>query len=220
MRRLPNRVRGPERHTLRLPRGRWDRVSRSLTLWLVLLWLMVFGSLTWIHLISGILVAVGVQIAFPLPHSARHGEVHPVAFVRLVARFGWDTVRAGVQVSWIVLRGRPVRNAIVRVNLRSADPVHMTIVAGMTSLVPGTVVVRLDRLAGTLYLHVLDIDGQGGPEAVRAAALAQEDRVLRAVVPVGGPGSPRVLGGSPRAAASAPGDESPSRRHASGEVWQ
>lgn len=168
------------------PRGRWGRISRSLTVWLVVLWLMVFGSLTWIHLISGVLVALLVQVAFPLPHSSRHREVHPVALVRLLGRFLWDLVRAGFQVAWVILRGAPVRNAILRVDLRSSDPVHMTLVAGMNTLIPGTVVVRIDRLSASLYLHVLDVDGQGGEDAVRAEVRAQENRVLRAVVPLEG----------------------------------
>lgn len=168
------------------PRGRWGRISRSLTVWLVVLWLMVFGSLTWIHLISGVLVALLVQVAFPLPHSSRHREVHPVALVRLLGRFLWDLVRAGFQVAWVILRGAPVRNAILRVDLRSSDPVHMTLVAGMNTLIPGTVVVRIDRLSASLYLYVLDVDGRGGPDAVRAEVHAQEDRVLRAVVPLEG----------------------------------
>ena len=195
MRRLRVHVRDLREMAGDRPRGRWGRVSRSLTVWLVVLWLMVFGSLSWIHLISGVLVALLVQVAFPLPHMSRHREVHPLAVGRLLGRFLWDLVRAGFQVAWVILRGAPVRNAILRVDLRSSDPVHMTLVAAMNTLIPGTVVVRIDRLSASLYLHVLDVDGQGGPDAMRAEVHAQEDRVLRAVVPLEGLDHVTVLGG-------------------------
>lgn len=195
MHRLRIRARDLRDATGDVPRGRWGRISRSLTLWLVVLWLMVFGSVSWIHVISGILVALVVQVAFPLPHTSRHREIHPLAVLRLLGRFLWDLVRAGFQVAWIILRGRSVRNAIVRVDLHSSDPVHMTVVAAMNTLIPGTVVVRIDRLSASLYLHVLDVDGQGGPDAVRAEVRAQEERVLRAVVPLEGLEHVSVLNG-------------------------
>ncbi len=161
-------------------RGR-DRLSWGLTAWLAALWVMVFGHLTWVTLFSGILVALAVQWFFPLPHTSSTWHVRPFALIALVVRFIWDVIRAGLQVSWVVLSGRHVRSAILRVNLHSADPVHLTAISAMTSLVPGTIVVRVDRLAGTVYLHVLDVDSQGGLEAVRSSVLSQERRILAAI---------------------------------------
>jgi len=158
-----------------------ERLSWGLTLWLTALWILVFGHLTWVTLISGILVALAVQWFFPLPHTSSTWHVRPFAVVVLLVRFVWDVIRAGLQVSWLVLSGRHVRSAVLRVNLHSADPVHLTAVSAMTSLVPGTIVFRVERLTGTIYLHVLDVDGQGGIEAVRASVLDQERRILAAI---------------------------------------
>jgi multisubunit Na+/H+ antiporter MnhE subunit len=149
--------------------------------WLTFLWVMVFGDLSWVTVLGGILASLAVQWAFPLPHSSSRWHVRPGAVTVLLARFVVDVIRAGLQVSWLVLSGRPVRSAIVRVNLRSADPVHLTGVSAMTSLVPGTIVVRVDRLTGTIYLHVLDLERQGGVEAVRSSVLDQERRILLAI---------------------------------------
>ncbi len=158
-----------------------DRISVGLTIWLALLWVLLFGTPTWLTVLGGILVSLAVQWFFPLPHVSRHWHVRVVPVVVLMVRFSIDLVVAGLQVSRIVLTGERPHTAIIRVDLRSADPVHLTIVSAMTSLVPGTIVVKVDRLAGSLYLHVLDLDRQGGPEGVRAAALGQEERILLAI---------------------------------------
>ncbi|MFC7582154.1 Na+/H+ antiporter subunit E [Schaalia naturae] len=161
--------------------GARGRLSPGLTVWLTFLWVMVFGDLSWMTVLGGILASLAVQWAFPLPHSSSRWHVRPGAVTVLLARFVADVIRAGLQVSWLVLSGRPVRSAIVRVDLRSADPVHLTGVSAMTSLVPGTIVVRVDRLTGTIYLHVLDLERQGGVEAVRSSVLDQERRILLAI---------------------------------------
>ena len=161
--------------------GRRGTISRALTIWLVALWVLAFGDLTWLTLIGGILVALAVQWFFPLPHVTRHWRVRPIKLTVLVLRFVWDLVRAGIEVSWLVLTNRSVDNAIIRVELRSCDPVHMTIVSAMTSLVPGSIVIKIDRLTGTIYLHVLDIESQGGVDGARSRVLDQERRMLEAI---------------------------------------
>ena len=157
------------------------RTSPGLTLWLVVLWMMLFADLSWLTVLSGFLVALAVQWAFPLPRTGSSWHIRWGSLVVLLVRFVVDVIRAGVQVSWLVLSGRPTHSAILRVHLRSSDPVHLTAISAMTSLVPGTIVVRVDRLTATLYLHVLDIDAQGGPDAVREAVLDQEKRILYAI---------------------------------------
>lgn len=165
------------------PFRRRHRVSFTLTAWLTLVWVLVFASLDLMVLVSGVLLALLVQWVFPLPHITHMWRVRPVACVVLVARFVWDLLVAGAQVSWVVLRGRSPRNGWVQVSLRSGDPVHMTIIAGMTSLVPGSVVTGMDVSERRLVLHILDIDAQGGEAGVVASVLAQEQRLLAAIAP-------------------------------------
>lgn len=164
-----------------VPRRGSGAVSWRLTLWLLLVWVMVFGSVDPLTLLGGIVVAIAVQWAFPLPRVQGRWTLRPRETLVLLSRFVADLVRAGVQVSWIVVSNKKVDNAILRVDLRSADPVHLTVVSAMTSLMPGSIVVRVDRLIGRIYIHVLDVEGQGGIEAVRQSVLDQEERILRAL---------------------------------------
>lgn len=165
------------------PLARTHRISLTLTLWLTVLWVLVFTSVEPMVLVSGVLVALAIQWLFPLPHITHTWRVRPVALAVLVARFLWDLLVAGAQVSWVVVRGRSPRNAWVRVRLRSGDPVHMTIIAGMTSLVPGSVVTDVLVEEHRLDLHILDVDAQGGEAGVVASVLAQEQRLLAAIAP-------------------------------------
>lgn len=170
-----------EKHTGPLPRR--YRVSLTLTLWLTAVWVLVFASVEPMILVSGVLLAILVQWVFPLPHITHTWRVRPVALIVVVARFLWDLLVAGIQVSWVVLRGGCDRNGRVQVTLRSGDPVHMTIIAGMTSLVPGSVVLDVVVPERRLDLHILDLYAQGGEAGVVASVLAQEKRLLAAIAP-------------------------------------
>ncbi len=158
-------------------------VSFSMTAWLLLVWLAVFGSLDWLVIVGGLLVAVGVQIVFPLPIMPNLWHVRPVSFIVLALRFLYDLLVAGVQVSWLVVSGHPHEDGIVKCTVRSDNPVYMTMVAAMTSMVPGTIVVEASRTEKALYLHVLDMKTHGGIEGVRKEVSAQEKRVLLAFAP-------------------------------------
>lgn len=159
------------------------RISASLTLWLVVVWLMLFRELTPLTIVSGILAAVGIQLLLPMERVGTRWRARPIALLRLLTRFLVDLVKSGLQVSWIVLSGARVVRGIVRVDLRSDDPVHLTILSAMTSLIPGSIVVRVDQACARIYLHILDLDAQGGPEGVRRATREQEARILRAIAP-------------------------------------
>ncbi len=154
-----------------------------MTLWLTLIWVAVFGSISPVVVVSGILLALAVQALFPLPSQKGLWHLRPWYFLILLFRFIWDLIRAGLQVSAVVLWRGAHDDGIIRCDLRSGNPVYMTIVAAMTSMIPGTIVVEANKHEKALYLHCLDIEHQGGVEGVREATWAQEARVLRAVAP-------------------------------------
>lgn len=182
-------VQRPSKETLRQRRvaladrrGRLH-ISIDLTVWLIFVWIATFGDLKPLTLVGALVVAVVVQWLFPLPNRAGIYRIHPVGLVVLIARFVWDMSRAGVHVAALILFPRPREDAILRMQVRTDVPEYLAILVAMTTLVPGTVVVEVDRAHRILYLHCLDVEGQGGVEALRAATLAQEARILRAVAP-------------------------------------
>ncbi|MFC8599784.1 Na+/H+ antiporter subunit E [Isoptericola sp. NPDC057191] len=169
----------PRRRPAELLRGLGSQ-WHALTL-LTVIWVLLWGDLSWANVIAGALIAAVVVTLFPLPDVTMHGTVRPWPAAVLVGRFVSDLFLASFEVAWTAVRPGPTpQGAIVAVRLRNPEDAYLTITAVMSSLVPGSLVVEARRSTGVVYLHVLDIQGAGGPEAVRRDTLALEERVLRA----------------------------------------
>ncbi|WP_418275172.1 Na+/H+ antiporter subunit E [Isoptericola jiangsuensis] len=165
------------------------RLRRALSQWpavlgQALVWVLLWGDLSWANVIGGAALGLVVLVVFPLPHVGFRGRVRPLALGTLVARFTADLVVASFQVAVMALRpGYTPHGAVVQVRLRNPDDVFLTITAVLSTLVPGTLVMETKRRTGLVYLHVLDIDRFGPADEVRRDVLALEERVLRAFAP-------------------------------------
>ena len=164
--------------------GLWHRVRHQLPLllWLVLVWILLWGTWSWANLLSGIVVAVAVTSLLPLPPVVGGVQVHGVRLLRLLGYFLVDLVVSAAQVAWLTVRPRGIsRSAILKIPLRTDSDLLLTIVAETVTLVPGSIVIDLDREEKTLILHVLNVDDESDVEKRRASVLAQEERVVRAL---------------------------------------
>ncbi|GAA0607171.1 Na+/H+ antiporter subunit E [Sporichthya brevicatena] len=164
-------------------RSRFGLLQWPMLLWLTAVWMLLWGQLSLLTALGGLAVAVVASIVFPLPPVRLNLRVRPLALVRLVTKFFTDVVVSSIQVARVVLRPRqrPLRNAIVEVNLKTPSEFVLTVVAEMTCLIPGSLVVEARRSTHTLFLHVLDVGDAEGAERFRQSVLAQEDRVVRAL---------------------------------------
>ncbi|MFI9488742.1 Na+/H+ antiporter subunit E [Promicromonospora sp. NPDC052451] len=170
---------GPRRRWARRLRRTWPTSAVGAVLW-VLLW----GDLSWANLLSGAVLGALVAVALPLPPVGTSATVRPGPLARLAGRFVADLVVASFQVAWrAVAPGPTPRGGLVTVPLRATSELFVATTAGLSSMVPGTVVVDLDRDRGTLRLHVLDLERSGGPDAVRQETQALEERLLLAFAP-------------------------------------
>lgn len=153
-------------------------------LWLTLFWMGLWGSWSPGIVLSGLAAAALASWAFPLPPVDLGSKVRVLPLLWLGIRFLLDIVYASVLVSLVVLRRRPVRNAVMKVDLHSDSDFVLTGVAAMLTLVPGSIVVEARRSTHTLFLHVLDVDDEAAVERAREHALAVERRFLRAFEPL------------------------------------
>ena len=159
--------------------------------WLTVVWVLLWGDLTWANVLAGLVVGVLVTWGFRMSPIAFGGRVRPWRLVVLVVRFAVDLVVASFEVAALALRpGWTPHGAVIRVQLRSHSDLYLTLTAELVSLVPGSLVVEARRHTGVLYLHVLDVAHSGGVEGMRARVLAQEERLLRALA------SPAELAGA------------------------
>jgi multicomponent Na+:H+ antiporter subunit E len=162
--------------------GRFGLLQLPVLAWLTVVWVVLWGSLSPLTVVGGFLVAVVACLVFPLPPLRLAVRVRPLALLWLVVRFAVDVVVSSVQVAIVVLRPRrPMRNAVVEVNLRTPSDFVLTVVAEMTCLIPGSLVVEARRSTHTLYLHVLDVGDLEGVERFRQGVLDQETRVVGAI---------------------------------------
>jgi Multisubunit Na+/H+ antiporter, MnhE subunit len=174
----------PGRAGERPPLSRRDKRRNRIiaVIGLVAVWCLLWGSFSWANLIGGLVLAVVVLVAFPLPPVTFAGRVHLPGLVRFVARFLRDLVVSSVQVAALAFRfGHVPRSAIIAVPLRIRSDLNLTLTAVALCLVPGSLVVEVDRAAGVLYVHALGVRDAEQVERFRRDVLALEARIVGAI---------------------------------------
>lgn len=149
---------------------------------LVIAWMLLWREISVLALLSGILVSIVAMRLFYLPPVVLAGRFNPWWALRYLAYFLWHLVLASVQVAWLAVRpGPPPRTAILSMRLRTGSDFILTLVALTVSLIPGSLVVEVDRFGSTLYLHVLNTPTQKEIRQMRAQTLHIEALLIRAV---------------------------------------
>jgi multicomponent Na+:H+ antiporter subunit E len=160
-----------------------SRVRHQLPLlaWLVVVWILLWGTWSWANVVSGLTVALVVMVLLPLPPVVGGGRVRPLPLVLFVGHFLVDLVVSAAQVAWRALSPGGVRQgAIVRVQLRVDSDLLLTVVAETLSLVPGSLVLDLDRDSRLISIHLLHVDDLADVERQKADVLATEELIVRA----------------------------------------
>jgi multicomponent Na+:H+ antiporter subunit E len=148
---------------------------------LVLVWNLLWGTWSWANLLSGTLVAIAVTWLLPLPPVTGGAGFHPAAVLRYLTRFGTDLATSSAEVAWAALRPRGLAGgAIISVPLRTDSDLLLTIITASLCLVPGSIVIELDRADRTIALHLLSVRDRAAAERRRGEVLATEERVVRA----------------------------------------
>jgi multicomponent Na+:H+ antiporter subunit E len=149
--------------------------------WLVVVWILLWGTWSWANLLSGLAVALVVMLLLPLPPVVGGTRVRPLPLLLFVGHFLVDLAVSGAQVAWRAIGSRGVeQGAIVRVQLRADSDLLLTVVAETVSLVPGSLVLDLDRESRLIAVHLLHVDDLADVERQKADVLAIEERIVRA----------------------------------------
>lgn len=151
-------------------------------LWLTVVWVALWGDLSIANVVSGFLLGVVVSLVFPMPPVRMRLRIRPLRLLWLLTRFLYDVVVASVQVAAKTIAPKgTLHNSVIEVDLRTDSDFVLTVVAEMTSLVPGSIVVEARRSTRTLYLHVLDTPDAASVETARERTYALERRVVMAI---------------------------------------
>lgn len=150
--------------------------------WLTVVWLLLWGEITPLTFVGGVLVSCIILLVFPFPRVSVQGTLRPWRTVVLLSRFLYDLCVASFNVAWLAIRpGPPPGSAVILVNLVSHSELRQTLTGELVSLVPGSLLIELDSRGRRMWLHVLDA---GTPEKVSTArrkARLQEHRLLEAI---------------------------------------
>jgi multicomponent Na+:H+ antiporter subunit E len=155
-------------------------VELPLLAWLVILWGAVWQDFSPGNLIFGLLIALVIVNLFYLPPVELSGRFNPLAASVFAGVFVYKVAAASLQVFWLALsRGPALRNAVVAVQLRSASDLIVTATGHAISLIPGSLVVDVDRSTSTLYLHVIDVSTEEAAEDFRAEVRGIEAGLIK-----------------------------------------
>lgn len=149
--------------------------------WLVALWMLLWGQFTVLAALTGIVVAIFVTRVFRLPPVELSGRVNLWWGVVFFVEFLIALVRGSLTVTWQIFRPGQPGTAIMAVPLITDDDLIMTHVAVTASLIPGSLIVDVDRDRRILYLHALGVRTQTELEHQRRSVQKWEERIVRAV---------------------------------------
>lgn len=156
------------------------RVELPLLIWLVLVWGALWQDFSLGNLVFGAIIAFAVANLLYLPPVELSGRFNPFHALRFAGRFLYQLVLASFQVFWLAItRGPTLKNAVVAVRLRSPSDLLVTATGHAISLIPGSLVVEVDRSTSTLYLHCLNVSGRDDAEKVRRNVLRTEELLIR-----------------------------------------
>lgn len=161
--------------------GRRLRVlDLPLIAWLTVIWTLLWGTLSWANVLSGLLVALIVCLVFPLPVVNLGLRLHPLGIARLAVHLLWDMYTSGLKVARPMFDSRPYRAAVLAVPLRCRSDLMLTATAVAVSNVPDGSVVEVRRSSATLFVHILEADHPGAADRASRSVWRMEELTVRA----------------------------------------
>lgn len=156
------------------------RQELPLLVWLVLVWGALWQDFSPGNLLFGALLAVLVARMFYLPPVELSGRFNILYAVPFALKFLAKVAAASIQIMYLaVARGPRVISAVVAVPLRSHQDLLVTATGHVISLIPGSLVVEVDRSTSTLYLHALNISSPREVDKLRAEVREIEAGLIR-----------------------------------------
>lgn len=149
--------------------------------WLTVVWILLWGQLTWANVIVGMFLGIVVTMVFPLPGMDFNGRFRPWHFVNLVAHLAFDLVVTSFQVvKQAISPGPRIESVVIRVPLHTHNELLMTAIAVYITLTPGSVIVEAQHSTGDLYVHVLGITTPEEIEHAKERVFDLEYRIVSA----------------------------------------
>jgi multicomponent Na+:H+ antiporter subunit E len=140
---------------------------------LVALWLLAWGEASVANVVSGVLVAGALLVAFPPDARRAGGRVRLLGALRLGAFVARQLVTSNYLVAREILGWTSsVRTGVLAYDVQRPSDQVVTLMANVIALTPGTMTVEATRDPAVLYVHFLLLDDVAG--ARRAISRLEE----------------------------------------------
>lgn len=161
-----------------------DRRSRRsqwpMIVGLTFIWVALWQDLTLGTIVLGILFSSAVMLLMPMPPVPFADRFNLWHTLKFIVYFMWKITVATWDVAVKAASPGPkVINSVVAVKLRTQDDLLLTLVGHVYALIPGSLVIDVDRPSSTLFLHVIDVPDEEAAEAFRVDSLDIEARMIR-----------------------------------------
>jgi multicomponent Na+:H+ antiporter subunit E len=146
--------------------------------WLMLVWLLLWGTVSAANIVSGLVIGSIITLLLPLPVVPIEGRLHPLALMRLIGLVAWYLVVSSMQLAWLAIKpGPPPLSAVLRAQVTIKSDLVLALAVNIINLTPGTIVLEIDQVRRMLYVHVIDV---GSDRAVNRfyRQIAQIERLL------------------------------------------
>ncbi|MCP2291519.1 Na+/H+ antiporter subunit E [Nocardia amikacinitolerans] len=159
--------------------GKDSVVRIGVLLWLAAVYMALWGDSSIGNLLAGLVVGALIMVALPLPRIPVSGRLNPLALAEVVWVGTYYALESSLQIAWFALRPAPPPvSGVLRVNLSTKSDLVLVLTTDLLNLIPGTMVLEIDRNRCLVYVHVLDV----GSEAAVARFYQQTRRLERLLI--------------------------------------
>ncbi|MET8774217.1 Na+/H+ antiporter subunit E [Nocardia sp. NPDC004654] len=159
--------------------GKDSVVRVGVLLWLAAVYMALWGDLSVANLLAGLVVGALIMVALPLPRIPVSGRLNLVALIEVIWVSAYYALESSLQIAWFALRPAPPPvSGVLRVNLSTKSDLVLVLTTDLLNLIPGTMVLEIDRNRCLVYVHVLDV----GSEAAVARFYQQTRRLERLLI--------------------------------------
>ena len=117
--------------------------------WLVLVWILLWGTFSAANILSGLAIALVITLLLPLPPVPVEGRVHPLSLLRLIVTVAYYLALSSVQVAFLAVKpGPPPLSAVLRAHLAVKSDLVLALAVNIFNLIPGRSCWRSTRPGG------------------------------------------------------------------------
>lgn len=157
----------------------------GMIVWLVAVWVLLWGSVSWANLLSGLVVALLISYLLPLPPVPVESRVRPLGLLALVGYVAWSLIWSSTQMAWLAVKpGKAPLNAVLRAHLNIKSDLMLALAVNIINLTPGTIVLEIDQVRRIIYVHVINVGTQRAVGHFYRQIAAVERRVNGAFPPL------------------------------------